>query len=1153
MELNITTANVNGMTGHWHRIKNEIKTNKNCSIMCLQETHRADINRIQIWAERNNLMYFPNHLNKDEPWVDTEEKKTLYFKGTGIFARKDLLERYNIEEKIIKQHRIQCIILTDKETKQNTKIWNIYGPADVGKIQTETFRTLAEEIAKDPHATVICGDLNIVIDPLDAKYNTNFKLTPAAKIWKNFVTTHKIKDIWRWHNPRKRLYTVIKKNQSRRVDQTYISNDLFHNTRSCYGVNTISDHIFLQRTKIKKPVYTKWGNGAWKNDCRQYEEEELRKGIKKIHEKCTKNKSRFETIYEWWDHFKNETKKYLIKYGIQKRKADLKKREELKNTIEQKQKEDNDEEAYVEIKKLQQIEASEIRYQCKLYKLRDMEENEKPTNYFFQKIKQRKNNKTLTELENAEGRKITSKEEIMKEAESFYKALWKKSKNNNTALQEKYLQEINDKEITEDDKANLERLIEIGEIRNTIQNMENNKTPGLDGLSREFYASFWQLLKKDLVELINNAYIFGGLCESWKQGLTTIIYKKGDPNKLKNWRPITLLNTDYKILTGILSRRLGQILPNLIQETQKCAIKQRKISDILQNIQAVNDHANERKREVMIISLDQEKAFDLINHTYLYKILESYRLPKHLVRVIKNIYSTATSRITINGAQSEPINIERGIRQGCPLSMPLYAVVCDPLARKLQKNISGYKIGGTTIKLQQYADDMTVFAKNENEIKMIFREFGKYEMATGQKLNPSKTEILHLNEKKHTNRISQYQEQKRKSIKILGQIYGENQINETWNERYSKIRRTLYAYRSRRLTWIGKKIILDSLITTQVIYNARAIPVPTDIRKEIERMCYNFLWHPERMENIARKTLIAEKDKGGMGIPDIESKIKACELEKVIELKRIGKPKEIWQQQAIYELGTKIKKINKELYSNSEPHKFPTPKKWLENLDTIDKIKWKDEDWEIATHKSLYQELKQQKANNPCIRTKSGSKIKWEKIAQTKAFGKKLIKNEEVIINYKTAHNAYAFGEKKRKRNITRDRQGKTLDLRCKFCRDSKDDAHHVITECKFGKDTIRKIESILDEKPNNDAILFNKKTTKLDWIVISIYKKTLIKLKINLDIENRKVNEERLERKILSKLQKRLEPIKSEKKVSGKLKKIKDLLDKLKGDPPAS
>lgn len=125
--------------------------------------------------------------------------------------------------------------------------------------------------------------------------------------------------------------------------------------------------------------------------------------------------------------------------------------------------------------------------------------------------------------------------------------------------------------------------------------MDNDKTPGSDGLTKEFYARYWNIIKQDLQELLNNAYIFGGLCETWKQGTTNLIYTKGDPNQLKNWRPITLLNTDYKILTGMLSSRLRPTLPRLILPTQKCA-KNRKISDTLRNIQAAIERTKKRQK-----------------------------------------------------------------------------------------------------------------------------------------------------------------------------------------------------------------------------------------------------------------------------------------------------------------------------------------------------------------------------------------------------------------------------------------------------------------------------------------------------------------------------------------------------------------------------
>lgn len=1146
--MDIISVNVNGMNAHWQKIKNLLKTDKNWKIACIQETHRMNLDKIKKWAETNGITYYSNHIENNTNWVDAEENKKLYFKGTGIFIKNEMHEDYKIMNTIVKEHRIQYIKLTDKKTDQATKIWNIYAPAHVGRIQTETYKILTDNLSIEPHTTIVCGDFNIVTETIDVKDATNFKLTPAAKIWRSFIRVHKYRDVWRWHNTWKKLYTVIKTRQSRRVDRIYVSDDLLHNSRTQYKLNTIADHTFFQKITIKRTEQARWGKNYWKNDTRLYEDEELRTLIQKIHHKCNKRKSHYESIYKWWDFFKNQAKRQIIKYAITKRKAEVSKITELRNIIARKQDEQDDDNTYAEIKKLKEIEEKEIQYQCKLHKLKDLEQGEQPTKYFFRKLKQRKTNKALTEIENREGKKLTSKEEILGEVEQFYKNLWKKSTHENPALQDKYIENIKHLRISEEEEIQLETQITQLEIKHTLQGMENDKTPGPDGLSKEFYTRYWNIIKKDVQELHNNAYLFGGICETWKEGATTILYKKGDPNLLKNWRPITLLNTDYKLLTGILSRRLKRILPKLILPTQKCAVANRKISDVLKNIQSVTEYSEERGKEVLIVNLDQQKAFDLVNHTYLYKILDNYGLPEHFTRLIKNIYNTATSKITINGAKTKSIRLERGIRQGCPLSMALYAITCDPLARSIEKNenISGVRIGKATMKLQQYADDMTVFISREKELPIIFREFEKYEMATGQKLNAEKTEILHINQKQgHTNPNKQYERLKKNEIRILGQIYGKNQTTETWKERTGKINRITNAYKNRRLTWMGKKAILNSMVTTQVVYNARVIQMPKETQKEIQSTCFKFLWHPEKMESIARKTLIAETKEGGMGIPDIESRVKACQLESLVEIKKMEEPNEIWHQHAIYELGTKIKSINTKIYSNSGIHRYPTPKKWTDQIELIRKMKWTEEEWKDATHKAIYKKIKCLKENKNSKRTEKGKKINWNKIARQRSFGRKLIKNNERIINYKTAHDSYIFGDKKRQRNITRDKHGTKLDLTCKFCGNTDDNVKHILTSCAYTQKLKKIIEEILEKDITNETILYNEEARGIDWIVLSIYKKTIINLKISLDMDNQKIGDQKLDKKILRKVKKRLENIEHNKDVSRLVEKIERKLDR--------
>lgn len=155
------------------------------------------------------------------------------------------------------------------------------------------------------------------------------------------------------------------------------------------------------------------------------------------------------------------------------------------------------------------------------------------------------------------------------------------------------------------------------------------------------------------------------------------------------------------------------------------------------------------------------------------------------------------------------------------------------------------------------------------------------------KYSAKKTEILHIEPKRSIPTYkSKYEDLKKPSIQILGQIFGKNQVKDTWTKRIMKIQKTLNAYRHRRLTWVGKKTILNSIASTQIIYNARVISMPKEEQKQIQKLYFNFLWHPGKMEAIRRKTLLAEKDRGGFGMPDVEARIKTCELEKILVLKK---------------------------------------------------------------------------------------------------------------------------------------------------------------------------------------------------------------------------------------------------------------------------
>ena len=192
----------------------------------------------------------------------------------------------------------------------------------------------------------------------------------------------------------------------------------------------------------------------------------------------------------------------------------------------------------------------------------------------------------------------------------------------------------------------------------------------------------------NLNELYNNILLSGNATESMNIGIITLIYKsKGNLNDLKNWRPITLLNLDYRILTKILTNRLKLIQTNIINNLQSSEILNKSIVNNALNIENIIKYIEENENEAVILSLDQEKAFDRVEHNYLFKVLEKYNFPNNFINLIKILYKDIKSnKVQVNGKFTEDIQIQRSVRQGCPLSMFLYVLSLEPFIASINNN-----------------------------------------------------------------------------------------------------------------------------------------------------------------------------------------------------------------------------------------------------------------------------------------------------------------------------------------------------------------------------------------------------------------------------------------------------------------------------------
>ena len=416
------------------------------------------------------------------------------------------------------------------------------------------------------------------------------------------------------------------------------------------------------------------------------------------------------------------------------------------------------------------------------------------------------------------------------------------------------------------------------EVKEAILNMRNNRSPGSDGLTPEFYKHFFDDIINPYLNMIEETAVHGELAESMKEAILALIFKKGDRHLLKNYRPISLTNYDYKILAYVLARRMQKVIKSIVNEDQSGYIKGRFIGCNIRTIEDIIDYTENYNLMGSVICLDFEKAFDSVNWYFMLSALQKFNFGDIFIKWIKILYNKPSIRCKNNGWISESFRAERGIRQGCPVSALLFLLVAEIMAIQIrnESEIKGFKISGETFKLTHYADDTTLLLSDLNSIENTINLISNFSQVSGLRLNISKCEGMWLGKEDRPVKSYCGINFTNEPIKCLGLYIGGNEkLREdlNWTKKLSKFDKLLERWKERKLTIFGKVIILKALAVSQLVFNFNLLPVPTNIINRINRSMYNFLWNAN--DRIRRNVLISNRQNGGIAMVDLECKVKA--------------------------------------------------------------------------------------------------------------------------------------------------------------------------------------------------------------------------------------------------------------------------------------
>ena len=239
-----------------------------------------------------------------------------------------------------------------------------------------------------------------------------------------------------------------------------------------------------------------------------------------------------------------------------------------------------------------------------------IDQGEKPTKYFCGSEKHNHTSKIIGQIEKEDGSIIVNQTDTLKETENYYKKLYENKDDllDNVDLKE-YMKDIDMTKLTDQESEKLEGLLTYREISEVLFNIKPDKRPGITGFTAEFVKDFWKQIEHFVLRSINCGYRKGELSITQNQGIITCIPKKNKPKHLlKIWRPLTLLDTVYKIASGTIANRLKLVLNNLINKDQTGFVKGRYIGENTRLIYDLLNYTEKNNIPGLLLWIDFEKS-----------------------------------------------------------------------------------------------------------------------------------------------------------------------------------------------------------------------------------------------------------------------------------------------------------------------------------------------------------------------------------------------------------------------------------------------------------------------------------------------------------------------------------------------------------------
>ena len=508
------------------------------------------------------------------------------------------------------------------------------------------------------------------------------------------------------------------------------------------------------------------------------------------------------------------------------------------------------------------------------------------TKWFHARAQMRRKNNTIVRLQKGDGSWAETADELQRLVVDYFSQLF-------STVRPEHVEEVLSvvpNRVTEEMNDMLMQPYSDSEIYEALKMMGPTKSPGPDGFNALFFQQYWDIVGKEVLALVKDVLAGGRSPSHINHTNVVLIPKLKSPTQVSEFRPISLCNVVYKLITKVIASRLKKILPHIISDTQSAFIPGRLITDnVLIAYEVFHSMINQRRRNgTMAIKVDMSKAYDRVEWGFLRRVMLKLGFHSDWVQMVMGCVETATFSFVINGTAQGWVRASRGLRQGDPVSPYLFLFVTEGLIGLLRRaevnsDITGHQIcrGAPSISHLLFADDSLFFCKASiDQARAVRRVLSLYESASGQQVNAGKSSISFGRGIPRHRKEEIIQELEIREVlsheKYLGlpTHVGKSRVRAFISLK-DRVGQRLSGWSNKMISWAGREVLIKAVAQAVPIYAMSIFKLPKDFCSSLQAMINRFWWGHDpdkrKIHRVGSDRLCASKREGGLGFRHLES------------------------------------------------------------------------------------------------------------------------------------------------------------------------------------------------------------------------------------------------------------------------------------------